>query len=199
MNREPIKKFYFMNKPEVMEVDEYENPEQRMTFYSRRSEIHDRREKRVILVEETQKKKKKARRIIYLIDILLIVGILFYWNWNRDKPDGEFFVKNDIKYYFHVNPTNPPQKNKKEIFHYVQNTSSKPILISESYSITYYIKVDGDEINLMIKNIDVNKHLEAKDQTTFHIQTITIPDGMNPEKIGIKMNDEFVLEKDYSN
>ncbi len=193
-----MKDFYFMRKPEVLEKEEYENPDKRMVFHYRHGERRYNIDRQVIKEERSENLKHRRtvrRRIIYVLDIFLILGILGYFFWSqKDKLDNAFVDKLGIKYYFRLVSHN---NRDKEIIIYVENTTKKPIKLAKAYSIQIY-KLYEESKKELLDNKILSAEQELSKYNSILLYSFRFTMDHNIKSIIIVINDNISLSHKFS-
>ncbi|GMT48603.1 MAG: hypothetical protein IEMM0008_0142 [bacterium] len=194
-----MKHFYFMNRPEAVDAEDYENPDGYATFYYCRNEriANGRRaiksdcQSSGLLSKGLQQ--KKGRKIMYLFNIIVIIIMFMVWK-NMDKQDNQsFFVEDKIwRYYIRLTPKVEDQQ---ELNLYIQNVSLNRNTLRRSYRFVFF-HGKGDKISKMKdRKVQVDKVLNSEEP--YHLASLKIrwTKGRVIDRVGVLINDKITLTK----
>lgn len=199
-----MKKYYFMNKKELIEADDYESQDGNKTYYYDRDERYSRKRK-ISENNSTQaikQRRRKRSKYIYIVDILIILGFLIYWKTcsSNNKNDLSTFIDNKSwAYDLKISSLN---KNESKLTIYISNLQTNTTLINKSYNIIFTFIKQNKEILKKESKFDFNKTFKPRDINILTSLTLNNDLLEKANKVKVIINNKFSLYKnlkDYIN
>ncbi len=198
-----MKKLYFMKKAEAMEEEQYENRDKRVTYHYRRPE-QARLYNETRATDEscpprktTKQRMIQSRKSVYIIQILIILGIVGYYGWmNKDSIMTKLGLNKQPVEYF-IRTITYPETNEIEILVNLKNKSKKTGLFRQSFQLQYFINKGGKKYQKGETHKSIHNELEANE--ALGLGSLKFKDS-NPrtiESIEVVINDEITIHKGY--
>ncbi len=188
-----------MNKPEVVEAEDYENPSGYATFYYNRKERLANRRKPIGSSCQTQSpllkkfRPGKGRKIMYLVNIVVIIIMFMIWN-TVNKQDSSVFVEEKTwRYYIKLTPMIVGLE--RELSLYVQNVSPDKTSLKRSYRFIFFNGKDDGINKREARKVQINKDFKPKE--TYRLATLVIKKTKDPviDHVGVYINDNITLTR----
>ncbi len=194
-----MKHFYFMDRPEAVDAEDYENPDGYATFYYSRKEriANGRRPIESTCHPDSPLKKKlqprKGRKAMYFFNVVLIIIIFMVWKNMAPQGDQSFFVEDKTwRYYIRLTPK---VKDQQELNLYVQNVSLDRNTLRQSYRLVFF-HGKGDGMNKMKdRTVQVDKVFSSEEP--YHLASLKIrwTEDRVIDRVGVLINDKITLAK----
>lgn len=200
------KRYYFMNKPEVIEVDSNNKPIYPIFYYSKSYHLKPIHSPYSIPSNNITKRKFSLRKIYFFNVLLLAISFIIYIKYSSLKEDKsikksllfntedknyKIIYNNKLKYIF-----NKIDKEKETKFILsLKNIHHDAIKIDKNIPVRYIIYTNTKEIQDKVKNIPLKNILKPYDQIDLISLKISHKKIKKDfiQKIAITINNNFTL------
>ncbi len=194
-----MKHYHFMNKPDVVEAEDYENPDGYATFYYKRKERIANRRKLTGPSCQTQSpllrkfRPGKGRKMMYLVNIVVIVIMFIVWNAVNKQDSSVFVEEKTWRYYIKLTPMIVGLE--RELSLYVQNVSPDKTSLRRSYRFIFFDGKDDGINKRKARKVQINKDFNPKE--TYRLATLVFEGTKDPviDHVGVYINDDITLTR----
>lgn len=199
-----MKKYYFMKKPEVVEAEDYENPDGYAQFHYSREERIERRRKDYtpskpgvfpFMKAGKGKHSGSRKKFIYVIDALILIGMIFYWkNFDRYNHPSDYTENNKIQYYLKLSPL---EDNTRQLYLFAKNITDKDLHFNKDFQCTFFkILEDKEDNRVEVKSKSLNTNISPNESKKITVHTFQISPKEKIKWLAIHINDKFKLYKE---
>lgn len=142
-----MEEYYFMRKPEVVDAKDYENPNRVVFNYNPEDSIARQQRDGLSPFNSTEPKKQKKRKTItYVLNIIFILGFLFYLIYEKYYQNPNHAVTEKNRVQFSLNVSQIPESNDFDLTLLVQNQSQETIYLKDSLHLLFFAKTDQKKV-----------------------------------------------------